>query len=155
MLENSRIANLIGRALNRGEDQPETATLAELFREREATLNLTAEFSDPIGNMNDQPTAVFPYTLFDSEGAEYGTGAKEFVIPDNGFNDDDAAVTQFVAGVTDTAPVDVGVGALQAVAGTTADAEFDEQGDVIVNVPEVPTEAAPIESETADAENED
>lgn len=120
-------------------DAPTIETLEELFREREATLDLTAEFHQPTANTHDEPTAVFPYTLLDAEGEEYGTGAKEFIIPDSGFEDDDAAVTEFIGGITDTAPANVAVGALHAVEGTHADAELDDNGDVIVNVPEAPT----------------
>lgn len=120
------------------EDAPTLETLEALFREREATLDLTAEFHQPAGNTLDEPTAVFPYTLLTSEGEEYGTGAKEFIIPDDGFKADDAAVTEFVGGITETPTEDVGVGALRAVQGATADAELSDSGDVVVNIPDAP-----------------
>lgn len=120
--------------------EPTIESLEALFREREATLDLTAEFHTPYGNKQDRPTAVFPYTLYDQHGQEYGTGAKEFVVPDNGFRDNDAAVTEFLAGLTETPPEDLGVGAIHAVEGSTADADLSDAGDVIVKAPQPPEE---------------
>jgi hypothetical protein len=139
-----RITSLFG---SNDTDAPTVEALESLFREREATLELTAEFHLPNPNMTDEPTAVFPYTLLDSDGDVYGSGAKEFVIPDNGFEDDNAAVTEFIGGVTDTTPANVGVGALHAVEGGTASATLNDAGDIIVEVPDAPE---PTEAEAED-----
>lgn len=146
-----RITSLFG---SNDDDAPTIEALESLFRESEATLDLTAEFHLPNPNMTDEPTAVFPYTLLDSEGEVYGSGAKEFVIPDDGFEDDDAAVTKFIGGVTDTQVGNVGVGALHAVEGQTASARLNDAGDIIVEVAPEPTEEAAEEggSESNDSE---
>jgi len=113
-------------------DEPTTETLAELFRQREATLDLTAAFHQPEGNTLNEPTAVFPYTLYDSGGEPYGTGTKEFIIPEDGFTDNDAFVTLFVGYLTDTDTEDVGVETLGAVEGSESPAELTDAGDIIV-----------------------
>lgn len=118
-------------------EQPSTEMLEDLFRERESSLDLTVVFELPQPNMVDEPTAVFPYTILD-DGEVYGTGSKEFVIPDNGFADDDAPVTEFIGGTTDTAPADVGVGALYAVEGRQFEAELTDSGDVVPQIPDAP-----------------
>lgn len=120
------------------DDQPSTEMLEDLFRERESTLDLTVEFGLPQPNMVDEPTAVFPYTIYDS-GEVYGKGSKEFIIPDDGFKSDDAPVTQFIGGVTNTVPEDVGVGALYAVDGVTLAAELNDEGDIVPDIPDAPT----------------
>lgn len=135
------------------EEAPTLEALEAMFRKREATLDLTAEFHQPNGNAMDEPTAVFPYTLLDAEGEVYGTGCKEFIVPDNGFKDDDANVTEFVGGLTDTPASEVGIAALRAIEGSTADAELNDDGDIIVNVPNAPEiEEAEEAEETADDE---
>lgn len=113
-------------------DASPTQTLEDLFRQRESTLDLTAVFHQPEGNLTEEPTAVLPYTLYTADGEEYGTGTKEFVIPDDGFRDNDAFVTLFVGYLTDTDPADVGVGALRAIEGSEAPADLTEAGDIIV-----------------------
>jgi hypothetical protein len=132
-----RIASLFGST---DDEESTLEALESLFRERESTLDLTAEFGVPNPNLTDEPTAVFPYTLYDSNGEVYGSGAKEFPIPDDGFTDESAAVTQFLGGITDTPVGDVGVGALYAVEGETADARLNPFGDTVVEYPEPPTE---------------
>ena len=121
------------------DEQPTTELLEDLFRERESTLDLSAQFELPEPNMTDEPTAVFPYTIYDS-GEVYGSGSKEFIIPDNGFKDNDANVTQFIGGVTDTPPEDVGVGALYAVESEGVDAFLDDDGDIKLRIPNPPEE---------------
>lgn len=121
------------------DDQPTTELLEDLFRERENTLDLSVQFDLPEPNTIDEPTAVFPYTIYD-DGEVYGTGSKEFPIPDNGFADNDANVTRFIAAVTDTAPEDVGVEALYAVEGVTLDAELTDSGNVEPQIPSPPAE---------------
>jgi len=144
-----RLTSLFG---SNDDEAPTIEALETLFREREATLDLTAEFHQPAPNMNDEPTAVFPYTLLDSDGEVYGSGAKEFLVPDEGFKDNDAPVTEFIGGLTDTPTEDVGVGALRAVGGALADAELNDEGDIIVNVPDAPE---PTEDEDSEEATED
>lgn len=115
-------------------DKPTIEMLEDLFRERESTLDLSAQFELPEPNMTDEPTAVFPYTIYDS-GEVYGSGSKEFPIPDDGFADNDANVTRFIAAVTDTAPADVAVGSLYAVEGSTVSAELTDDGNIEPNLP--------------------
>lgn len=117
---------------NDGRSNDSIDTLRQLFAEREATVDLTAAYHSPEPNMNDEPTTVFPYTLYDSNDDEYGTGAKEFPLPDDGLNDADAAVTEFVARRHDLDPEEVTFDDLAAVEGTTADAHFATNGDIIV-----------------------
>lgn len=120
------------------DEQPTTEMLEDLFRERESTLDLTVVFGLPEPNTVDEPTAVFPYTIFDG-GEVYGSGSKEFPIPDNGFADDSANVTTFVGAVTDTAPTNVGVNTLYSVEGVQLDAELNEIGNVEPRIPPAPT----------------
>lgn len=107
--------------------------LRDLLAEREAELTLTAEYGRPYPNMTDEPTVVFPYTLVTGDGEDYGAGAKEFVLPDNGLSDADAPLTKFVGKRHGIGPDEVDFDALASVEGTTADAELTERGDVEVS----------------------
>lgn len=91
--------------------------------------------------MTDEPTVVFPYTLVTENGEEYGAGAKEFILPDNGLNDTEAALTKFIGKRHGIGPDEVDFEALASVEGTTADASLNEAGDVEVGA----GVAAPIE----------
>lgn len=126
-----RVAALFNRTADA--EDPTLATLEELLREREATLDLTAEYGRPTPNLQDEPTAVFPYTLFDGDGEEYGTGAKEFPLPDNGLEADDSALAEFVAKRHGISAEEVEFADLAAVEGTTAPATLNDDGDVVVN----------------------
>lgn len=106
--------------------------LRDLLAEREAELNLSATYGRPYPNMTDEPTVVFPYTLTTGDGEDYGAGAKEFILPDNGL-DDDAPLTKFIGKRHGISPDEVDFDALAAVEGTTADATLTESGDVEVS----------------------
>jgi len=114
------------------EAQPGLDTLHELLAEREAELTLTAEYGRPYPNTQDEPTVVFPYTLYTGDGEEYGAGAKEFVIPDDGLTDADAPLTKFIGKRHGIGPDEVDFDALANVEGTSASAELTEDGDVLV-----------------------
>lgn len=87
------------------------------------TLSLSVVFGEPQLNTDGQNTAELPFTIFDN-GDVYGFDEKEFVIPDDGFDDNSSELV-------DEAPVDTGVGALRAVEGTEVPAELSD-GDVEV-----------------------
>lgn len=126
--------------------------LNELLRQREETLDLTAVFHQPVANIQDEPTALLPYTLVDRYGDDYGAGTKEFPLPDKGFDDNEAALTQFVARAIGIAPEDTVRADLFAVEGTEAPAEINDDGDITVPMPETTTEATTEEAETEDTE---
>lgn len=107
--------------------------LRDLLAEREAELTLTAEYGRPYPNMTNEPTVVFPYTLVTDDGEDYGAGAKEFVLPDNGLDDADAPLTKFVGKRHGIGPDEVDFEALANVEGTSANAELTESGDVEVS----------------------
>lgn len=112
----------------------ELDVLKNLLEAREATLELSAEFERPFPNTKDEPTVVFPYTLVTSDGEEYGAGAKEFLIPDNGLNDTDSPLVKFVGQRLNVGPDDVDFEALAAVEGTTAPADLTDEGDIEVSI---------------------
>ena len=124
------IAGLLG--LNETEEADGLQQLRDLLAEREAELTLEAEYGRPHPNMTDEPTVVFPYSLYTGDGEEYGAGSKEFVIPDNGLNDTDSPLVQFVGRRLGIGPDDVDFEALASVEGTSASAELKENGDVEV-----------------------
>lgn len=106
--------------------------IEELLNEREATLSLEAEYGRPHPNMKDEPTVVFPYTLYTGDGEQYGTGSKEFVIPDDGLQDSTAPLVSFIKKRHEIQTGDVDFQALANVEGTTAPAELNAKGDVVV-----------------------
>jgi len=123
-----RLKDLFGRS----DDATDGLELIrELLAEREAELTLEAEYGRPHPNMTDEPTIVFPFTTFTKDGKEYGAGAKEFRLPDNGL-EDDAPLTEFIAKRHGVSVEEVGFEELAAVEGTTAPAELTENGDVEV-----------------------
>jgi len=107
--------------------------LRELLAEREAELNLSATYGRPYPNMTDEPTVVFPYTLQTGDGEDYGAGAKEFVLPDNGLDAADSPLVAFIGKRLGIGPDDVDFEALASVEGTTANATLNEAGDVEVS----------------------
>lgn len=109
--------------------------LASLLAEREAALNLDAQYAQPTVSTVGEPTAVFPVNLYADE-QEYGTTAKEFALPDNGLDDADAALTQFVANARDVDAEDVAFADLAAVEGMYADARLNDEGDIEVDTPD-------------------
>ena len=112
----------------------EIEQLRELLARREATLQLEAVYGRPYPNMTDEPTVVFPYTLYTSDGAEYGGGAKEFVVPEDGLLDAESPLVEFVAKRHGIAVDDVDFQCLVEVEGTSAGAELTDDGDVVVGV---------------------
>lgn len=124
------LKSLLGLGTERA--QPGVEELRDMLAEREAELTLTAEYGRPHPNTTDEPTVVFPYTLYTGAGEQYGGGAKEFVIPDDGLADPDAPLTKFIGKRHGISPDDVDFEALLAVEGTDADAELNEEGDVVI-----------------------
>jgi len=106
--------------------------LRDLLAEREAELNLSATYGRPYPNMTDEPTVVFPYTLQTGDGEDYGAGAKEFVLPDDGLGASDSPLVRFIGKRHSIGPDDVDFEALASVQGTTANATLNEDGDVEV-----------------------
>lgn len=140
-----RIAALFGR-VDGDSIEPTTDALAELLGERERTLDLTAVYEQPYPSMQDEPTAVFPYTLYDSDDNRYGTGTREFVIPDDGTDDTTSELVGFLGETTNTDYEDVTREHVSQVEGVSADASL-ENGDVVVHYPT-------FEDETEDADGE-
>lgn len=129
------MSGIIDRLLG-GNDSDETndlTALRDLLAEREAELSLRAIYGQPYPNLQGKPTAVFPYTLYDENGEEYGTGAKEFVIPDNGLKTTDSPLVKFVGKHHGIGPDEVDFDALANVEGTEVDATLKENGDVEVS----------------------
>lgn len=117
---------------NDGEDEVEQ--LRRLLNEREATLQLEAVYGRPYPNTTEEPTVVFPYTLYTSNGEAYGSGSKEFLIPDNGLLDTESDLVWFIARQHQIVEDDVDFEYLMEVEGSSADAELDDGGDVYVGV---------------------
>lgn len=106
--------------------------LRQLLKEREAELTLTATFGEPRPNMTDEPTVQFPYDLHTGEGVLYGTGMKEFSLPDNGLNDAESNLVQFLGNTVAADADSVDFESLAAVEGLTAEARVNENGDIEV-----------------------
>lgn len=123
-----RISDLFNRT---NDDTDELELIRELLAEREAELVLEAEYGKPSPNMTDEPTIVFPYTLFTQDGTRYGTGSKEFRLPDDGL-DGDSPLCTFVAKRHGIETDAVGFEELVGVAGTTTSAELSESGNVVL-----------------------
>jgi len=126
----NRIKAILG--LNGDVEADGLEQLRELLAEREAEQNLSATYGRPYPNMTDEPTVVFSYTLHTGEGEDYGAGAKEFVLPDNGLDAADSPLVLFIGKRLGIRPDDVDFDALASVEGTTANAAFNEYGDVEV-----------------------
>lgn len=119
-------------ALGLGSTEDGFEQLRQLLLEREATLELTATYGQPYADMQGEPTAVFPYTTFTTDGDVYRVGQKEFVIPDSGLDESDSALAQFVAKRLGISTSAVDFDALASVEGTEASATLNEDGDVVV-----------------------
>jgi hypothetical protein len=124
-----RISDLFNRT---NDDTDELELIRELLAEREAELVLEAEYGRPYPNMTEEPTVVFPYTLFTSDGDVYGAGSKEFRIPDDGLSNGTSNLAQFIAERQDIEADEVSFTDLASVDGTTANAELAETGDVLI-----------------------
>lgn len=110
--------------------------LEDLLAEREATLRLEAEYERPTVNTTGEPTAVFPITLF-HEGDEYGATVKEFPLPDNGLDELEADLTQFVGEANGLLPEEVMFSDLSSIEGMSAEARLTEEGEIVVDAPKV------------------
>jgi len=119
--------------LGTSEDVDELEQLRDLLAEREAELSLSATYGRPYPSMLNEPTVVFPYTLYTGEGEEYGARAKEFALPDNGLSDNESALVRFVAERLNIEPSEVDFDALCSVEGSSANARINERGDVEVD----------------------
>lgn len=104
------------------------AALQALLAERQNNLSLTAEYIRPTVNMQGEPTAVFPCTLY-HDGEEYGAHAKEFTIPDKGLTDEDAPLTRFLNAHGIESIEDIG-----AIEGVTESATLNDNGEVEVGI---------------------
>lgn len=109
--------------------------LANLLAEREATLALEAQYAEPTVSNVGETTAVFPIDLY-ADDEDYGLHAKEFPLPDDGLDDADAPLTQFVAEARNVDADNVTFADLAAVEGMYADARLNEQGDIEVDTPD-------------------
>ena len=118
----------------RSTDGPdELEQLYNLLQSRQQTLGLEAQYERPYPNMTNEPTVDFPYTLYTAEGAEYGAGVKEFVLPDNGLDDIDSNLVEFVATQHGIAPEEVTFDDLAAVEGQYDTATLNDEGDVVIH----------------------
>lgn len=108
------------------------AELRTLFNERETTLRLEAEYGAVKPDTQDEPTVVFPYTVYTSNGERYSSGKKEFVIPDNGLLDRESALVDFLSKVHQIPRDDVTFDDMVAVEGHVSDAELNKHGDIVV-----------------------
>jgi hypothetical protein len=106
--------------------------LRRLFDERESTLHLEATYGLPRPDMQGEPTVVFPYTVFDGDGEPYGSGSKEFIIPDDGMAERGSALVDFLAKRHDITRENVTFDHLIAIEGTTAEASLNTEGDIVV-----------------------
>lgn len=93
MSATERLKALFG--LTDSTDPDGLAVLQDLLAERQSRLSLEAEYGRPTVNMQGEPTAVFPISLY-HDGDAYGAHSKEFPIPDNGLEDEGAPLTQFL-----------------------------------------------------------
>lgn len=123
----NRIKAILG--LTTDEAQPDgLAALQNFLAERQARLSLEARYGRPTVNTQGEVTAVFPITLY-HDGEEYGAHAKEFPLPDNGLEDEDAALTRFL----DAHGIE-SVENLGDIEGQTEGATLKENGEVEVGV---------------------
>lgn len=120
---------------NDSEQEDGLDVLADLLAQREATLALDATYQKPTVSQTGEPTAVFPIYLETEDGEPYGLHAKEFPLPDDGLEEDDADLTQFVADAHGIDAEDAVFADLAAVAGLEAEARLGEDGELTVDVP--------------------
>lgn len=99
--------------------------LKELLEERERTLNLHAEYQEPTADLNGEPTAVFPYVVYQDDTV-YRVGVREFPIPDGGV-EEGTPLAEFLG--------EASIDALDEVEGSTAEAILEESGEISVGVP--------------------
>jgi hypothetical protein len=115
------------------DDEPdELEQLYQMLQSRQQTLGLEAQYGRPYPNTTNEPTVDFPYTLYTAEGEEYGAGVKEFVLPDNGLDDHDSNLVQFVAAQHGIDANQVTFDDVAAVEGEYDTAELTDSGDVVI-----------------------
>lgn len=109
-----------------GDDLSGVEGLRVLLEQQMGGISLEAEYGEPTFDTVGEPTAVFPYTVY-QDGSTYRTGAKEFVVPDNGLNDSDSDLVAFLEahGV-------FGLEDLEAIEGQRDSAQLTEGGDIEV-----------------------
>lgn len=113
--------------------QSDLDQLRELLARKERDLNLTAVYGEPYARTDvGAETIVFPYTLF-HEGTPYGSGHKEFVIPDDGLADKESSLVRFLTLIHEVDSDAVTFDHVAGVTGIETEAEFDSGGDLFVN----------------------
>jgi hypothetical protein len=127
------IASILTRLFGGNDDETDgLAALQSALAERQTTLDLSAEYERPTINRQGEPTAMFPCTLYEG-GEPYGAHAKEFAIPDNGLDDEDAPLTRFLNRYGIESIEDLG-----SIQGTETTATLKDNGEVEVGAGEVP-----------------
>lgn len=128
------IQSLLGIGGNEQSSESGLDVLESILAERQAGLDLEAVYEQPSVNTVGETTAVFPVSLY-HEGDEYGATSKEFTVPDDGLDDTDAPLTEFVADANNLDGEEVTFTDLRAIEGMTAEAELTEDGEVTVDTP--------------------
>ena len=108
----------------------ELEQLRQLFAKRESGFDLTGVYGRPYPSTQVEDTIVFPVTVY-SGGGEYAATAKEFVIPDSGFEDQTGPLPDFLRQVTGTEE-EVGFDDIVAVEGTEVNVELNGFGELVV-----------------------
>jgi hypothetical protein len=121
-----------GLFFSEAEDEDPIVSLRQLFDERESTLQLTAQYNTPRPNMTDQPTVVFPYTVYTESGDVYTDGRKEFRLPDNGLEDETSSLVQFLKAKYEIGADEVQFAHLEQMEGKEADAYLNSFGNIEV-----------------------
>lgn len=108
--------------------------LRAALQERQTNLSLEAEYMEPYLNDTGEHTAVFPIATFDGDRI-YGSEQKEFIVPDDGLDDEDSALVQFLANANGVDPSDVTFDHLANIESMTANATLEDDGTVRVETP--------------------
>lgn len=114
----SYIRSLFG---NTTEQQSGVDSLQSALARKQQELNVTATYGEPYLDPTIEETAVFPYTVYDSNGEVYDRGRKEFFIPEDGL-DISSGLKFFLADQLDKDPDDVDIADVAKVQGTSAEA---------------------------------
>lgn len=105
-----------------------TDFLKTYLEKQENTLSLEAEFAEPAINMVGEPTAIFHLDTY-HDGEQYGYEAREFVIPDNGLEDADSPLAQFMSRALGDNADDLSRDNIDDLEGVTADASLKANGN--------------------------
>lgn len=100
--------------------------LQDYLAAQQAVAQYEVEYGRPTINTLGEPTAQFPYTIYD-DGVAYGSGVKEFPVPDNGLDDTSAPLVRFLHSHSISTVEDLG-----AIEGQRDSAELTESGDLEV-----------------------